>query len=80
MLAQICGLRVGEFIWTGGDCHIYSNHTEQVKQQIERQPKNMPFLAMPKFSSLEELIKTKPSDYTLVGYDPMPSIKAEMAV
>src|SRR6056300_870721 len=38
MLAQICGLEVGEFIWTGGDCHIYSNHMEQVKQQLEREP------------------------------------------
>ena len=72
MLAQICDLEVGTFIWTGGDCHIYNNHMEQVKQQLERTPADGPIL--------EELLATKPSDYNLVGYDPMPTIKAPMAV
>lgn len=80
MFAQILKLKVGEFIWTGGDCHIYQNHTEQVKEQIKRQPRAGPTLEMPKFTNLEELIKTKPSDYKLIGYDPMDSIKAPMAV
>jgi thymidylate synthase len=80
MLAQICNLGVGEFIWTGGDCHIYSNHMNQVKEQLERTPMNGPILEMPEFNTLEELLATKTSDYRLVGYDPMPSITAPMAV
>ena len=80
MLAQICNLELGEFIWTGGDCHIYNNHMEQVKQQLERSPRNGPILEMPEFSTLEELMSTKPSDYNLVGYNPMDTIKAPMAV
>ena len=80
MLAQICGLDLGEFIWTGGDCHIYNNHFDQVKQQLERSPQNGPILEMPEFKSLNELLATKTSDYRLVGYNPMDSIKAPMAV
>ena len=80
MLAQICNLELGDFIWTGGDCHIYSNHMDQVKEQLERSPSNGPILEMPEFTTLEELLNTKTSDYRLVGYDPMPSIKAPMAV
>jgi thymidylate synthase len=80
MLAQICGLEVGEFIWVGGDCHIYQNHMEQVKEQITRVPMASPTLVMPEFSTLEELLKTKPSQYILDDYNPMPSIPAPMAV
>jgi thymidylate synthase len=80
MLAQICGLEVGEFVWTGGDCHIYQNHFEQVKQQLERKPMQGPTLEMPEFENIAELLETKPSDYKLVGYNPMDSIKAPMAV
>jgi len=80
MLAQICKLEVGEFIWTGGDCHIYQNHFEQVKQQLERTPMQGPTLEMPKFENIAELLETVPSDYKLVNYNPMDSIKAPMAV
>lgn len=80
MLAQICGLKVGDFIWTGGDCHIYQNHFEQVNQQLERQPRELPQLSMPTFSSLEELLQTKTDNYKLLNYNPMDSIKAPMAV
>ena len=80
MLAQICGLEVGEFVWTGGDCHIYQNHFEQVKQQLERTPMQGPTLEMPKFENIAELLETVPSDYKLIGYNPMDSIKAPMAV
>lgn len=80
MLAQICGLEVGEFIWSGGDCHIYNNHIEQVKEQLTREPQSLPELIMPEFDSLEALLNTKPTDYVLNDYDPMPSIKAPMAV
>jgi thymidylate synthase len=80
MLAQICKLELGDFIWTGGDCHIYQNHFEQVKQQLERTPMKGPTLDMPEFSNILELLKTKPSDYKLIDYNPMDSIKAPMAV
>ena len=80
MLAQICGLKVGEFVWTGGDCHIYQNHFEQVKQQLERTPMAGPELEMPEFTNIVELLETTTSDYKLVGYNPMDSIKAPMAV
>lgn len=80
MMAQILDLRVGDFIWTGGDCHIYQNHIEQVQKQITREPRLGPTLEMPRFKDLEELVNTTPSDYKLIGYDPMPSISAPMAV
>lgn len=80
MFAQICGLEVGEFIHTIGDAHIYSNHMEQVKEQIAREPRALPRLQMPDFRNLKEVLESKPSDYVLVGYNPMDSIKAPMAV
>ena len=80
MIAQLAGLKVGEFVWTGGDCHIYQNHFDQVKEQLKRQPRKGPYLLMPEFSTLEELLATKTSEYKLIGYDPMPSIAAPMAV
>lgn len=80
MLAQICELDVGEFVWTGGDCHIYQNHFEQVEQQLQRKERELPSLEMPAFNSLEELLETNTSDYKLLNYNPMDSIKAPMAV
>lgn len=80
MFAQLLNLKVGDFVWTGGDCHIYQNHMEQVKEQITRKPMPGPTLEMPVFKDLAELVNTTPSDYKLVGYDPMDSIKAPMAV
>ncbi len=80
MFAQLLGLKVGEFIWTGGDCHIYLNHLDQVQEQISREPRKGPTLEMPQFKDLDQLVKTKPSQYKLIGYNPMDSIKAPMAV
>ena len=81
MLAQICNVQVGEFIWTGGDCHIYNNHFDQVQQQLERIPtRKRPLLMMPEFTNLDQLLSTKTTDYTLIGYNPMDTIKAPMAV
>ncbi len=78
MIAQQCGLEVGDFIWTGGDCHIYSNHMEQVKLQLAREP-----FALPQLS-----IKRKPDsifdynfeDFELVNYQSHPHIAAPVAV
>jgi thymidylate synthase len=80
MFAQLLNLKVGDFVWAGGDCHIYQNHMEQVQEQITREPRPGPTLEMPAFTDLAELVSTKPSQYKLIGYDPMESIKAPMAV
>lgn len=80
MLAQICGLELGDFVHTIGDAHIYSNHMDQVKQQLERTPVPGPTLDMPEFTNIYELLETKTSDYKLLNYSPMDSIKAPMAV
>ncbi len=80
MFAQLLNLKVGDFVWTGGDCHIYQNHMEQVKEQIARTPRPGPTLEMPAFKDLAELVNTTPGQYKLIGYDPMDSIKAPMAV
>ena len=80
MLAQICNLDVGTFIWTGGDCHIYQNHFEQVKEQIKRTPVKGPTLIMPEFGTLFEVMESDPTMFILKDYNPMDSIKAPMAV
>lgn len=80
IFARICDLGVGNFVHTIGDAHIYQNHTEQVKEQLKREPREMPHLLMPTFNNITELLETKTSDYKLINYDPMPSIKAPMAV
>lgn len=80
VLAHICELQVGDFVHTIGDAHIYSNHMDQVKQQLAREPHALPQLALPVFCDLETLLRCKTSDFALCNYDPMPSIKAPMAV
>lgn len=80
ILAQILKMRVGEFIWTGGDCHIYSNHIEAVELQIKREPDQLPQLHMPAFENLGDVLDSKPEDFVLLGYKPQESIKAPMAV
>ena len=81
MLAQICELGVGDFVWSGGDCHIYSNHKDQVAEQLTRTPhRKGAFLQMPLFSNIDELLWCTPEQFNLAGYNPMQSIKAPMAV
>lgn len=80
MFAQLLELKVGDFVHTIGDAHIYQNHMEQVREQLTRTPRKGPTLQMPAFSTLDELIATKTSAYKLLDYDPMDSIKAPMAV
>ena len=78
MIAQVCDLEVGEFVWTGGDCHIYLNHIEQVKEQLTRQPRKLPKLWLnPDIKSID---KYTMDDVIMQDYKPMNSIKAEMAV
>lgn len=78
MVAQECGLEAHEFIWTGGDTHIYSNHLEQVTTQLSREPRKLPKMALnPEVKSIFDF---KFEDFTLSDYDPYPGIKAPVAV
>jgi len=78
MLAQQCGLDVGEFIWTGGDCHIYDNHVEQVQTQLARSPRPAPTLRIKRQPA--SIFDYAFEDFELLGYDPHPLIKAPVAV
>jgi thymidylate synthase len=78
MLAQQCDLDVGDFIWTGGDCHIYDNHREQVALQLSREPRPSPTLQINRRPA--SIFDYAFEDFTLLGYDPHPLIKAPVAV
>ena len=78
MLAQVCGLETGEFIWTGGDCHIYSNHFEQVDTQLARAP--LPLARMVLNPEVRDLFAFRYEDFRLEGYESHPAIKAPVAV
>jgi thymidylate synthase len=80
MFAQILNLKVGEFIHTSGDLHIYQNQIKGIKEQLKREPLPGPTLEMPKFLNLDELIKTTPSQYKLMNYQHYPEIKMPFAV
>ncbi len=78
MMAQVCGLRPGEFIWTGGDTHIYSNHLEQVELQLSRELRPLPVMKMN--PAVKSVFDFKFEDFTLENYNPWPAIKAPVAV
>ena len=78
MVAQVCGLGAGDFVHTLGDAHIYSNHMDQVKTQLARQPRALPVLKLN--PSVESLFDFKFEDVSLLNYDPHPAIKAPVAV
>jgi len=78
MMAQQAGLEVGEFIWTGGDCHLYSNHMDQVDLQLSRTPKELPRLVIKR--KPESLFDYRFEDFEVAGYDPDPAIRAPVAV
>jgi thymidylate synthase len=78
MVAQVCGLKPGTFVHTFGDLHLYSNHLEQAKLQLTREPRKLPEMRLnPAVKNIHEFSF---SDFELVGYDPHPSIKAPIAV
>lgn len=78
MVAQVCDLEVGEFIWTGGDCHIYHNHMAQVELLLSRDPKPLPKLILN--PSIREIDDFSYDDISLQGYEPHPSIRADVSV
>ncbi|BEI34922.1 thymidylate synthase [Polynucleobacter sp. HIN6] len=78
MVAEQCNLQPGEFIWTGGDCHLYSNHLEQVKLQLSRTPYPLPSLKIHR--KPESIFDYQFEDFEIVGYESHPHIKAPVAV
>ncbi|MBU3619710.1 thymidylate synthase [Polynucleobacter sp. JS-Fieb-80-E5] len=78
MMAQQCNLEVGDFVWTGGDCHLYSNHLEQVELQLSRD-----FFPLPKLNILrkpDSIFDYEFEDFEIVGYESHPHIKAPVAI
>ena len=78
MIAQQTDLKVGEFIWTGGDCHLYLNHLEQAQQQLQREPLPLPRLAIRRQPA--SIFDYEFDDFDIVGYESHPHIKAAVAV
>src|SRR5579859_7904799 len=78
MVAQVCGLKPGDFIHTFGDLHLYANHVDQAKEQLSREPRSSPQMKVnPAVKNIDQF---KFEDFELVGYDPHPAIKAPIAV
>jgi thymidylate synthase len=78
MVAEQCNLKVGEFIWSGGDCHIYSNHLDAVDQQLQRTPKELPKLIIHRKPA--SVFEYEFSDFEFLNYNPDPHISAPVAV
>jgi len=78
MIAQVCDLDVGEFIWTGGDTHLYLNHIDQTEELVSRTPKSLPTLKLnPKIKNIDEFTL---DDIELVDYESHPAIKGKVSV
>jgi thymidylate synthase len=78
MLAQQADLAAGEFIWTGGDCHLYLNHLEQARIQLEREPRALPWLKLTRRPA--SIFEYRYEDFVFENYDPHPAIRAAIAV
>ncbi len=78
MVAQVCDLEPGDFVHSFGDVHLYANHLEQAKLQLEREPRPLPSMKLN--PAVRSIFDFKPTDFTLENYDPHPSIKAPIAV
>ena len=78
MVAQVCGFAPGDFVWTGGDCHLYSNHLEQTRLQLSREPRQSPTMLLN--PAVKDIFGFRYEDFTLQGYDPHPHISAPVAV
>jgi thymidylate synthase len=78
LLARECGLEPGVFVWTGGDCHLYSNHLDQARLQLTREPKALPQLVIKDRG--QGLFDYEPEDFVFENYEPHPHISAPVAV
>lgn len=78
MIAQVCDLGLGDFVWNGGDTHLYLNHLEQAELQLSREPRTLPEMRLN--PEVHDIFGFRYEDFTLTGYDPHPAIKAAVAV
>jgi thymidylate synthase len=78
MMAKVCGLNPGTFVHTFGDVHIYSNHSEQLKEQLSRSPKPLPQMKLN--PEIKDVFDFKYEDFSLNGYDPHPLIRGKVAI
>ena len=78
MVAQVCDLKPGDFVWTGGDCHLYLNHLDQANKQLSRAPRGLPKMRIN--PEVKDIFGFRFEDFTLEGYDPHPHIEAPVAV
>ena len=78
MVAQVCGLKLGDFVHTLGDAHLYLNHLDQVREQLSRTPRHLPMMRIN--PEVRDIFGFKFEDFTLENYDPYPAIKAPVAV
>ena len=78
LVADQCGLGMGDFIWTGGDVHLYQNHLEQAREQLSRDPKPLPTLKL--MRTPDKITEYTEADILIEGYDPHPHIKAPVAI
>jgi len=78
MIAQVCDLEVGDFVWTGGDVHLYSNHVDQAKLQLTREHRSLPTLKLN--PEVKDLFAFTMDDISIENYDPHPHIKAAVAI
>jgi thymidylate synthase len=78
MVAQVCAFAPGDFVWTGGDCHLYSNHIEQARLQLSRELRPLPIMTLN--PAVKDIFGFRFEDFSLQGYDPHPHIAAPVAV
>ena len=78
MMAHVCNLEPGDFVHTFGDVHIYTNHIEQIKTQLERTPRPLPKLVIKR--KVDSILDFKYDDFEVVGYDPYPKIEGKVSV
>ena len=78
MVAQVCDLKVGDFVHTFGDVHIYNNHFEQVALQLTRAPKELPIMRLN--PEVKDIFDFKFEDFVLENYDPHPAIKGAVSI
>lgn len=79
-VAYCTNMAVGDFVWTGGDIHLYSNHMDQAFEQLGRLPKKLPKFVWRTDRKVNDPKELRPEDFEIVGYDPHPAIKAPIAI